>query len=189
MPLKEYDQYYNSDIIHTVEVYLENNGDYKKTAQILHQHENTVRYRILKAKKLIDLENEHLKFIEQVSLALKMDKIMNIESKSENTLMAESGPVSDLIDYQSSSVVSRTIIERNAGSVTLFSFDKGQGLSEHTAPFDALVHIIDGEADITISGRCIGVKKGEAVIMPANKPHALKAVERFKMMLVMIKGS
>lgn len=81
LPLKEYDEYYNSDIVNTVEVYLENNGDYKKTSQILHQHENTVRYRILKAKKLIDLENEHLKFIEQVSLALKMDKIMNIDKK------------------------------------------------------------------------------------------------------------
>ncbi len=80
MPLKEYDEYYNSDIVNTVEVYLENNGDFKKTAQILHQHENTVRYRILKAKKLLDLKNDHLKFIEQISLALKMDKIINIDS-------------------------------------------------------------------------------------------------------------
>lgn len=83
MPLKEYDKYYNSDIVNTVEVYLENNGDFKKTAQLLHQHENTVRYRILKAKKLVDLENEHLKFIEQISLALKMDKIINIDGKKE----------------------------------------------------------------------------------------------------------
>lgn len=83
MPLKEYDEYYNSDIIHTVEMYLENNGDYKKTAQILHQHENTVRYRILKAKKLLDMENDHLKFIEQISLALKMDKIINIDGKKD----------------------------------------------------------------------------------------------------------
>ncbi|SHJ24665.1 Sugar diacid utilization regulator [Dethiosulfatibacter aminovorans DSM 17477] len=82
MPLKEYDEYYNSDIVNTVEVYLENNGEYKKTAQMLHQHENTVRYRILKAKKLLNLENDHLKFIEQVSLALKMDKIMNMDKKS-----------------------------------------------------------------------------------------------------------
>lgn len=80
MPLKEYDEYYNSDIVNTVEVYLENKGDFKKTAQILHQHENTVRYRILKAKKLLDLENDHLKFIEQISLALKMEKIINIDS-------------------------------------------------------------------------------------------------------------
>ena len=93
-----------------------------------------------------------------------------------------------LVDYQSGTVVSRTIIERNTGTVTLFAFDKGQGLSEHTAPFDALVHIIDGEADIIISGRSIRMKAGEVVIMPADKPHALKAIERLKMMLVMIKG-
>jgi len=80
LPLKEYDEYYNSDIIKTVGAYLDNNGEYKKTAQQMHQHENTVRYRILKAKKLLDLENEHIRFIEQISLALKIDKIMNIDS-------------------------------------------------------------------------------------------------------------
>jgi len=113
---------------------------------------------------------------------------MDIENKTGNTLIAESAEMAALVDYQSGTVVSRTIIERNTGTVTLFAFDKGQGLSEHTAPFDALVHIIDGEADITISGRSIRMKAGEVVIMPANEPHALKAVERFKMMLVMIKG-
>ncbi len=80
LPLKEYDEYYNSDIIKTVGAYLDNNGEYKKTAQQMHQHENTVRYRILKAKKLLDMENEHIRFIEQISLALKIDKIMNIDS-------------------------------------------------------------------------------------------------------------
>jgi quercetin dioxygenase-like cupin family protein len=94
-----------------------------------------------------------------------------------------------LVDYQSGTVLSRTIVERNAGTVTLFAFDKGQGLSEHTAPFDALVYVIDGEVDITISGQSTRLKAGEAVIMPANKPHALKALERFKMVLVMIKES
>ncbi len=111
---------------------------------------------------------------------------MDVENKTGNTLIAESAEIATLVDYQSGTVVSRTIIERNAGSVTLFAFDKGQGLSEHTAPFDALACILDGEADITISGKSIRMKAGEAVIMPANKPHALKAVERFKM-LVMIK--
>lgn len=93
-----------------------------------------------------------------------------------------------LIDYQPGSVVSKTIIKQSAGNVTLFAFDKGEGLSEHTTPFDAMVYIIDGEAEITIAGQLNAVKKGELLIMPANKPHALKAAERFKMMLVMIKS-
>lgn len=113
---------------------------------------------------------------------------MDIENKAGNALIGESAEMAAMVDYQSGTVVSRTIIERNTGTVTLFAFDKDQGLSEHTAPFDALVYIIDGEADITISGQTIRMKAGEVVIMPANKPHALKAVERFKMMLVMIKG-
>ena len=113
---------------------------------------------------------------------------MDNESNTGNILIAQSAEMAALVDYQSGTVVSRTIIERNTGTVTLFAFDKGQGLSEHTAPFDALVYIIDGEAEITISGRSIRMKAGEVVIMPANEPHALKAVERFKMILVMIKG-
>jgi len=112
---------------------------------------------------------------------------MDMENKPGNNLIAESAEMAALVDYQSGTVVSRTIIERNAGTVTLFAFDKGQGLSEHTAPFDALVYVIDGEADITISGHSVRMKAGETVIMPANKPHALKAVDRFKMILVMIK--
>lgn len=110
------------------------------------------------------------------------------EDKAKNILTAQSAEIAALVDYQDGNVVSRTIIERNTGTVTLFAFDKGQGLSEHTAPFDALVYIIDGEADIIISGKSLRMKPGEAVIMPANEPHALKAVERFKMMLIMIKG-
>ena len=113
---------------------------------------------------------------------------MDIENKTGNALIGESAEMAALVDYQSGTVVSRTIIERNTGTVTIFAFDKSQGLSEHTAPFDALVYIIDGESEITISGRSIRMKAGEVVIMPANKPHALKAVERFKMVLVMIKG-
>lgn len=93
-----------------------------------------------------------------------------------------------MLDYQESSVVSRTIIKKDTGNVTLFAFDKNQGLSEHTAPFDALVCILDGEAKIFISGKQNIVKKGEMIIMPANKPHSLKALKRFKMLLVMIKS-
>jgi quercetin dioxygenase-like cupin family protein len=92
-----------------------------------------------------------------------------------------------LIDYQTGSVVSRTLIDKKTGTVTLFAFAEGQGLSEHTAPFDAFVHIIDGEAEITISGNSITVKEGELVIMPANEPHALRALQKFKMILIMIR--
>jgi quercetin dioxygenase-like cupin family protein len=93
-----------------------------------------------------------------------------------------------LIDYQAGSVVSRTIIDKPAGTLTLFAFDKGQGLSEHTAPFDAMVYLLDGEAEVIISGKPLLVKQGEMVIMPANQPHTLRAACRFKMMLVMIKS-
>lgn len=93
-----------------------------------------------------------------------------------------------LIDYQPGSVVSRTIIKKETGTVTIFAFDKDEGLSEHTAPFDALVHVLDGEAEITISGTPHQVQKGEMIILPANKPHALKAPQPFKMLLVMIKS-
>jgi quercetin dioxygenase-like cupin family protein len=94
----------------------------------------------------------------------------------------------DLTDYQPGSIVSRTIIDKKTGTVTLFAFDQGQGLSEHTAPFDALVCLLDGEAEITISGRPFRLRAGEMLIMPANEPHALKALQRFKMMLTMIRS-
>ena len=114
---------------------------------------------------------------------------MNKDSFTDNNLLAKAADITALVDYQGGTVVSRTIIERTTGTVTLFAFDKGQGLSEHTAPFDALVNVIDGQAIVTISGQSITLKAGEAVILPANKPHALKAIEKFKMMLVMIKDS
>ncbi|MBE3113330.1 MAG: cupin domain-containing protein [Actinobacteria bacterium] len=95
--------------------------------------------------------------------------------------------LSDLVKYQENAVVSSEIIKKDAGTVTVFAFDKGQGLSEHTAPFDALVNIIDGQAEVSISGKLFTVKEGEMIIMPANKPHSMKAVEKFKMLLVMIK--
>ena len=93
-----------------------------------------------------------------------------------------------LVEYQTGSVVSRTLINKLTGTVTLFSFDKGEGLSEHTAPYDALVQVLDGRAEITIGGEPHAVTRGEMVIMPAEVPHDLRAVERFKMMLVMVKG-
>ena len=108
--------------------------------------------------------------------------------KKSKKFEATATTISDLVAYQQGAVVSRTIIDKEAGTVTLFAFDQGQGLSEHTAPFDAMVYVFDGEAEITISGKPLLVKKGETVIMPANQPHALRAISRFKMMLVMIKS-
>jgi len=92
-----------------------------------------------------------------------------------------------LAEYQSGTIVSRQITKAEGGNVTLFAFDEGQELSEHTAPFDALVHVLDGEAEIKISGRPSLLKSGDAILMPANQPHAVKAVKKFKMLLTMIK--
>ena len=94
----------------------------------------------------------------------------------------------DMVDYQKEAVVSKTIIEKKTGTVTLFSFDQGQGLSEHTAPFDALVQVLAGEVEITISGKPYNLKQGDIIIMPAKEPHALKAVKSFKMLLTMIRS-
>ncbi len=101
----------------------------------------------------------------------------------------EASNLVEMIDYQNGAVVSKEIIKKQTGTVTLFAFDRGQGLSEHTAPFDALVYILDGEAVITIAGTPHTVTSGGMIIMPANKPHALQAVKKFKMLLVMIKSS
>ncbi len=103
-------------------------------------------------------------------------------------LEAKATPLLELIDYQTDSVVSRTIIDKEAGTVTIFAFDKDQGLSEHTAPYDAMVQILEGEAKVTIAGKPIIVKQNEMTIMPANQPHALFAVTQFKMLLTMIKA-
>lgn len=94
----------------------------------------------------------------------------------------------DLVNYQEGAVVSRTIVNRTTATVTLFAFDAGQGLSEHTAPFDALAHLLEGEAEIVVSGKPLLTKAGEAVIMPAHQPHSLKALTRFKMLLTMIRS-
>ena len=96
--------------------------------------------------------------------------------------------LAEMVTYQEGSVVSRQITKAEAGNVTLFAFDQDQGLSEHTAPFDALVHVLEGDALITISGKPFDLKAGDAIIMPANEPHALKAVKKFKMLLTMIRA-
>ena len=94
----------------------------------------------------------------------------------------------ELVDYQEGVVASRTVIGKEVGTVTVFAFDKEQGLSEHMVPFDALVFVVEGEARIKISGKEYNLKGGEMIIMPAGEPHSLKAIEKFKMLLVMIKG-
>ena len=95
----------------------------------------------------------------------------------------------DLITYQDGAVVSRTLLKRASGTVTLFAFDRGQGLSEHTAPFDALVHVLDGEAEIVIAGTSHQVAAGDLMLMPANQPHALTARTPFKMLLTMLRST
>jgi quercetin dioxygenase-like cupin family protein len=95
---------------------------------------------------------------------------------------------SELVNYQDGAVVSREIVKRPTGSVTLFAFDEGQGLSEHTAPFDALVQVLEGEAEISIAGQPHRLQGGEMILMPAGQPHALKALKRFKMILTMIRS-
>jgi quercetin dioxygenase-like cupin family protein len=92
------------------------------------------------------------------------------------------------VEYQKDAVVSRTLLDKKAGTVTLFAFDAGQGLSEHTAPFDAMVQVLDGETEVTIQGKAVTVKQGEMIVLPAGKPHALRAIKRFKMLLVMVKS-
>jgi quercetin dioxygenase-like cupin family protein len=95
--------------------------------------------------------------------------------------------MADLVSYQEGSVVSRQITKEEAGNITLFAFDEAQELSEHTAPYDALAHVLDGEAEVRISGKPHHLKSGDAIIMPANDPHALKALTKFKMLLTMIR--
>ena len=109
-------------------------------------------------------------------------------SSRKQELKAKATILENLIDYQEGSVVSRTLIDKKNGTITLFAFAENQGLSEHTAPYDAMVHVLDGEAEVTISGQLVKVKQGEVTIMPANQPHALAAKKRFKMLLTMIKS-
>ncbi len=104
------------------------------------------------------------------------------------TLYAQTISLADAIEYSPGAVVSKTLLDKKAGTLTLFAFDAGQGLSEHTAPYDATVQILDGEGELTIDGRPIVARAGELVIMPARVPHSVRAHRRFKMLLIMIRG-
>jgi quercetin dioxygenase-like cupin family protein len=109
------------------------------------------------------------------------------EHPSREELLGKVLNLKELVAYQDETVASRMIIFREAGNITLFSFDEGEGLSEHTAPYDAVVTILDGECEVWVAGETHRLKEGETIIFPANKPHALSAVTRFKMMLTMIR--
>ncbi len=109
------------------------------------------------------------------------------ERKGIDQETSEVNSLTKMVQYQQNAIVSKSLIDRKSGTVTLFAFDKGQGLSEHTTPYDALVQIFDGEAEATLSGRSYHLKTGEIIVMPARKPHALKALVRFKMLLTMLK--
>ncbi len=113
-------------------------------------------------------------------------EVLRMEEKED--IIGKVFVLGELVAYQDGSIVSKEVIKKESGTVTLFAFDQGQGLSEHTAPFDALVHVLDGQSEIAITGKPFNVKKGEMINMPANEPHALKAMERFKMILIMIKS-
>lgn len=111
------------------------------------------------------------------------------ETRAREDLSSKVSQTSGLVNYQKGAVVSRTLMDKDAGTVTLFAFDEGQGLSEHKTPYDAMVAILDGEAEVKISSKPIRLKAGEMTIMPANEPHSLKALGRFKMLLVMIRSA
>ena len=113
---------------------------------------------------------------------------MPVQKKEKGNILGKQFVVNDLIAYQEGAVVSRTLIDKKVGTVTIFAFDEGQGLSEHTAPFDAMAHILDGEAEIKISGQPFHLKTGEMIVMLANQPHSLRAITVFKMMLIMIRS-
>ncbi len=106
---------------------------------------------------------------------------------NSKSLAGQAQALTSLIEYQEGSIVSRTLIDKKAGTVTLFAFDASQSLSEHTAPFDALLYVFDGEAEVTVSGKPVKAAAGTVTILPAGKPHAVKALSRFKMMLTMVR--
>jgi quercetin dioxygenase-like cupin family protein len=119
---------------------------------------------------------------------VKGEKMDKEKSKTLKDCLAQSANLCGLIDYASDAVVSKTILDKTAGTITLFAFDKGQKLSEHSAPYDAVVEVIDGSADIIIDGNNNILSGGGIIIMPANIPHAVEAVEKFKMLLIMIRS-
>jgi quercetin dioxygenase-like cupin family protein len=107
---------------------------------------------------------------------------------SISKLAGQAADLAGLIDYREGSVVSRTLIDKDAGTVTLFAFDEGQGLSEHTAPFGALLYVFDGEAEVTVAGKPVQVRAGMITLLPVGKPHSVKATTQFKMMLTMVRS-
>ena len=111
-----------------------------------------------------------------------------MSKKPPQALNMKATNLTDLISYQEGSVVSRTLIDKKTGTVTLFAFDENQGLSEHTAPFDAMFYVLEGEVTVTVAGKFLSLKQGEAILLLANQPHALTAKTRFKMLLTMIKS-
>ncbi len=113
---------------------------------------------------------------------------MIMASSKKDNFYAKASNLAELISYQDGAVVSRTLIDKTAGTVTVFAFDDGQGLSEHTVQYDAMVQVLEGEVEVKIAGTPVVLKQGEMTIMPANKPHALVAKSKFKMLLVMIKS-
>jgi quercetin dioxygenase-like cupin family protein len=130
-------------------------------------------------------ENALLNLVKSV-LSRKKEAKMTEKESNNRALKVQS--MADLVNYQDGSVVSREIIRKSTGTVTLFAFDEGQGLSEHTAPFDALVYVVDGQVEVLISGKAHHLNQGDFVILPANETHALRALSKFKMLLVMIKS-
>jgi quercetin dioxygenase-like cupin family protein len=106
----------------------------------------------------------------------------------QEEIAAQSKTMVDLVSYQDGSVVSRTLVDKKAGTITLFAFDQRQGLSEHTAPYDAMVYVVEGEASVVISGKAIRLVAGEMTVMPAGEPHSLLATKKFKMLLIIIKS-
>ena len=124
-----------------------------------------------------------------VSAPADSDRRQTVSSRTKGEIVpAEADRLVELAGYQEGSVVSRVLIRRNTGNVTLFAFDEGQELSEHTAPFDALVHVLEGKAEIAIAGKSFQLGAGEVILMPANRPHALRAISKFKMLLIMIRS-
>ncbi len=114
---------------------------------------------------------------------------MSKNRKNESfPLVGQTKSLAGLVDYQEGAVVSRTLVDKKTGTITLFAFDSDQGLSEHTAPYDALLYVFDGEAAVTVSGKQLQVKAGMATLLPVGEPHSVKAVSRFKMMLIMVKA-
>jgi len=120
-------------------------------------------------------------------MAKDVSGMIDLEGKKPD-LVGKGLVTKDLLNYQEGAVVSRTLIDKKVGTLTLFSFDVGQGLSEHTAPYDATVMVLEGKVEITISGMQQQLAEGEMIIMPANQPHALRALTPFKMMLIMIRA-